>query len=183
VFSISEESRRAIQRARVALHDAITRVSGGSRILRGGEPIRPFGPKLAAEIIGRSETEVRNMADPNKPDHRFYADELHALLLEGMDPVWFEEVLRAAGIVCVRVPKIDDHSHIADEVCACIKEFGDVGDAIRKALDKQSSGGRRITRREMDTIDREIDEAVAELYALRDAAREEMNYPAKKAAG
>ncbi|WP_167632478.1 phage regulatory CII family protein [Mariprofundus ferrooxydans] len=168
------EHQRARDRANQALHDAIVRVPGGSRFTRHDEPIRPMGPKLAAEVIHRTPDEIRNMADPNKPDHRFYADDLQQLLLEGMDPIWFEECLRDVGIVCIRVPAVHEHKHLAEEVLSCVKEFGDVGDSINKALDEKSHGGRRITRREFDGITREVDEAVAQLYELLSAVKDEV---------
>jgi len=171
---LSIEQQRAVELGNQALHDAMVRVPGGSRFMRHGEPIKSFGPKLAAKIIGRTADEIRNMADPNKPDHRFYAEDLHTLLLEGMDPIWFEECLRDIGIICVQVPEAGGHGQLSDELLACGKEFGDVFDAIAQARDKKSMGGRKITRSEKLTIRREVDEAVAELYALLAAVENEV---------
>jgi len=165
------ENKRARERANQALHDAIVRVPGGSRFLRNGAPIKPMGPKYAAEVIHRSHDEVRNMADPHKPDHRFYADDVQQLLLEGMDPAWFEECLRDVDIMCLRMISPDADSDLSGALLQCGRRMGDVCKSIADAIAPESRGGTRITPREFDIIARAIKEEVEPLYGLMKAAR------------
>jgi len=165
------ENKRARERSNQALHDSIVRVPGGSRFLRDGAPIKPMGPKYAAEVIHRTHDEIRNMADPHKPDHRFYADDVQQLLLEGMDPSWFEECLRDVDILCLKIKRPQTCGDLACALLDCGHKMGEVCQTIAAAIDPASRGGKRITPREFDTIARSIKEEVEQLYGLMEAAR------------
>jgi len=167
----SLENQRAKERANQALHDSIVRVPGGSRFMRDGESIKPMGPKLAAEVIHRSHDEIRNMADPNKHDHRFYADEVQEMLLEGMDPAWFEECLRDVDIICIKTKKPAAGVDLTEALLACGQKMGVVCESIAYAIDPESRGGKRITSREFDAIARAVSEEFEELSGLLDAAK------------
>ena len=163
---ISHEDERALELAAHALHDSIVRVPGGSRIQRFGKSIKHFGAKLAAEYLGRSADEVRNMADPRKTDHKMYASELHLLLLKGMDPAWLDEVERSIGRVAIVVPDVGEHHDLSNDLMKAIKEFGDLGKEMGEIL---ADG--KVTPQEMARYERETDEAMAAIIELREALR------------
>ncbi|MCF7821865.1 MAG: hypothetical protein K9M17_05440 [Mariprofundaceae bacterium] len=163
---MSIEQDRAREIIHCALHDCIVRVPGGSRFQRFGKPIKEFGVKLAARVLGTTPDQIRNMADTNKPDHRFYFDQLVDLHLDGMDPAWLDELEHAISRVAFTVPDVRHHDDLSRELMRAIDEFGDVGRSMAEAL---ADG--RVTRKEFAHFDRECDEAIGALAELREAFR------------
>jgi len=157
----------------LATHDAVVHVQGGSRFTSSGRKVKPLSAAYAAEVTGHTEKHIRNCIDPNQDTHQLTLRAWVLMLLAGMDTSPLEELARSLNMVLVRVPSPQEHAHLAKEVLACGEEFGDVCRAISGALDKKSPGGKSITRREREAIRREIDENVAQLYALFAAVEDE----------
>jgi len=166
---MSIQDDRSIELAAHALHDSLVRVPGGSRILRHGIPIKPFGCKLAAQILGKSPADVQNMADPRKLDHQMHLDKYHKLLLEGLDPAWLDEVEHSIGRVAFKVPEAVVHHDLSQELMHAIAEFGDVGKCMGEVLVDGV-----VTVKEMHRFEREVDEAIAAIVELREALREKV---------
>jgi len=166
------ENKRHIELSNVAFHDAMVRVPGGSRFQRDGKPIVPFGAKLAAEILGKSADEIRNIADFRKPDHDLRISDMHHLLLEGMDPIWLEEVASSIGIMCIQIPESEGDISLNEEVLRCGEGFGELCADIRDALSVNGDGGKAITAQESLMIHRQADKLVGALQKLLQAIEE-----------
>jgi len=163
---LSVEQEHLLDCVKQALHDAVVRVKGGSRFTRDHRPIKPMEPKHAAEILGKTADEVRNMVDPNKPDHRMYLDQFHTLLMQSMDTVALDEIERSIGRVAITVPYALEHEDLSEELMHTIKEFGDVGRQLSEALDDGI-----VRQDEFDEFDRECNEAMGAIAELREAVR------------
>jgi len=166
------ENKRHIELSHAAFHDAMVRVPGGSRFQRNGKSIVPFGAKLAADILGKSADEIRNLADPYKTDHQLRIGDMHTLLLEGMDPIWLEEVAASIGIMCIHIPENDGKTPLNDEVLRVGEDFGALCADIRDALSIDSDGGKHITAREALSIHRKADALEGALYGLLSAVND-----------
>ncbi len=169
---LSVEHRRIWTRILNAYHDSVVYVKGVERRDRNGKPICPLGLKEAAKIAGLNPSDMSNRLNINMPEHRPTLEGFVLHLLEGMDMATLDEIERANGRVAIRMPDIEGHDDLQNELATAMREFGDVGSAFADALDERSVGGKGITRREVLKIHKEIDEAVGALYELLAAAEE-----------
>ena len=168
------EHDRAWLRVLTLYHDSVVHVPGLSRHSRSGGKIKPMGLKEAAEIIGLNHRDLSNRLNVNMPEHRPTLEGFVRHLMEGMDMAALDELESAVGRVAIKVPEIHEHDDLQTELMACIKEFGDVGKALQEATDKDSRGGRKITRSEFAHIRHETEETVAQLYELLSAIEQEV---------
>jgi len=166
------ENDRAWLRVLAAYHDSVVHVPGLTRVDRNGDKIKPLGLKEAARIAGLSVSDMGNRVSVNMQEARPTLEGFVRHLLSGMDTSALDEIESACGRVAIKLPDIHDHADLQAEVLASGKEFGDVCRAISNAISPDSHKGRRISRRELDGIHREIDEAVAQLYELLAAVEE-----------
>lgn len=168
------ESERAWARILHDYHHSIVHVAGVDHRDTHGRKVKVMGLKEAAKTIGINKTDLSNRLNPNMPEHRATLEGFVLHLLSGMDLAALNTLESALGRVAIDVPDIEHHDNIEQELFACIKEFGDVGQSLRDATAADSDGGEAITRREFDVIHREIEGAVSELYALLAAVEEQV---------
>jgi len=156
-------------------HDAVIHVPGLVNRDRDGRSIRPLGIREAARIAGLHPNDMGNRLNPNKnkEDSRPTLEGFVRHLLAGMDIAPLDEIERTIGRVAITMPEVDGHEDIQRELAAAIREFGDVGRAICESMARESERGQKISRREMHTIRREVDEASGALYELMAAIEEE----------
>jgi len=166
------EYHRAWQRVLHDYHDAVVHVPGVSKHGKDGKTIRTLGTKEAARIAGLNPNDMSNRLNPNMPEHRPTLEGFVLHLLNGMDTSALDAIESSIGRVAINVPDVCGHENIEKELMACMKEFGDVGAALQAAVCSDSQGGSRITKRELANIRVEVEEAVAELYALLAAVEE-----------
>jgi len=174
---------RIVNAVLLATHDAVIHVQGGSRFTSTGRKLKPLSASYAAEITGHTEKHIRNCLDPNQEGHQLSLRSWVLMLLAGMDRSPVDELERALSYTATRNPEPHEHASLQSEVLAAGKEFGDVCDAIATALDENSHGGQRITRRELDGIAREVDEVVTQMHELLDAVRDETKRPRRDSDG
>ena len=162
----SIEQDRAWQRIVHEYHHAVVHVPGVVKHDKAGKPIKTMGVKEAAKIAGLSTSDMSNRLNPNMPEHRPTLEGFVMHLLNGLDKAALDAIESELGRVAIDVPDFQGCDDLQGELVACIKEFGDVGQAMQKAMAADSAGGKKITRRELLAIKKEIEEAVSELYAL-----------------
>ncbi len=123
--------------------------------------------RVVAEDLEMSYSMLMNAANPDLPEFNFQARKLarFAQVTGGRHAINF--LVRSIGCVMLELPEIPaTFERIEELVAASVKEFGDVLSEVGRALVDH-----RITRQEAKRLEREIDEQVAKVMALKEAVK------------
>jgi hypothetical protein len=114
---------------------------------------------VAADAIGMSEKETRNLIDPNQRDRELKLRQWVLMLMDGMDTLPLEELCRRLDGLFFRNPDVDiDEADPEKSLSLIMKEMGDVGHVAMKNCDESSPAGKKWNQREREAFDREIDD-------------------------
>lgn len=142
----------------------------------------PGGHKALSARLGKSESTLRKELTQGLDTHRIgYEDELSKILfcLESAKVSDWADTLHALAYrhhhLMVAIPNVEGHDsdELVQMVCQMVKEVGDVGGSLTMAKSTYSECGKRITTREFNEFDVQVEEAMAALAALRERVREQ----------
>ena len=135
----------------------------------------PGGIEMLAKRMGISVNVLRNKLAPGIKTHHI-TDEEDSLILEYCQEARVGDPHRALiaknwrhGLIAIPVPPV---SHLSDEdltqtLCKAVKEFSEFASSVSGSI-----ADRRITSKEMDRMEKEVQEAFASMAELRERWRQ-----------
>lgn len=135
----------------------------------------PGGVEMLAKRMGISVNVLRNKLAPGIKTHHV-TDEEDSLIIEYSQEARVAEPLRALvaknwrhGLIAIPVPPV---SQLSDEdltqmLCKAVKEFSEFASSVSGSI-----ADRRIKRKEMEHMEKEVQEAFASMAELRERWRQ-----------
>lgn len=123
---------------------------------------------LADSMGFRSDSSLYKAANPNEINHRLHLDNLPILIHETGDFFILDQIESLFNRVAFQLPKVSpDLACINRESATTIKEFGELMLEVARAVEDN-----RITRDELERVEKEGQEAIRQIAGLLEAVRQ-----------
>ena len=132
----------------------------------------PLAPKELAALLQKAPHRLYKCGDDSLADNNMHRHEWIAAMHEqgNLKPLLFVNAL--FGLMCFRRPAgLTSFLEINRQITAVLKEVTEAVQAVLRSIDLESEDGYQIAPHELGEIEKEIDEGLTALAALKEAAK------------